>query len=144
MRRQSLNSANWSNGSCASPITPTSCFEGLDTLNGWPEKVKIMQRNWIGRSEGALVDFKLDGVAGPAGDKITVFTTRIDTIYGATSLQLAPSIRSLLTSSPTIPRCWRRSKILSVSSAVPRKQATSAPSKSTACLPTTTHQSVQR
>ena len=49
-----------------------------------------MQRNWIGRSEGALVDFKLDGPAGPAGDKITVFTTRIDTIYGATSLQLAP------------------------------------------------------
>ena len=49
-----------------------------------------MQRNWIGRSEGALVDFKLDGAAGPAGDKITVFTTRIDTIYGATSLQLAP------------------------------------------------------
>ena len=49
-----------------------------------------MQRNWIGRSEGTLVDFKLDGAAGPAGDTITVFTTRIDTIYGATSLQLAP------------------------------------------------------
>jgi len=62
----------------------------LETLEGWPEKVRIMQRNWIGRSEGALVDFKLDGVAGPAGDKITVFTTRIDTIYGATSIQLAP------------------------------------------------------
>ena len=65
-------------------------LQGLDELPGWPEKVKIMQRNWIGRSEGALVDFKLDGMAGPAGDKITVFTTRIDTIYGATSLQLAP------------------------------------------------------
>ncbi len=62
----------------------------LDTLPGWPEKVRTMQRNWIGRSEGALVDFKFDGAAGPAGDKITVFTTRIDTIYGATSLQLAP------------------------------------------------------
>ncbi|MGB8885665.1 MAG: leucine--tRNA ligase [Candidatus Korobacteraceae bacterium] len=62
----------------------------LDTLNGWPEKVRTMQRNWIGRSEGALVDFKLDGAAGPAGDTIPVFTTRIDTIYGATSLQLAP------------------------------------------------------
>ena len=49
-----------------------------------------MQRNWIGRSEGTLVDFKLDGPAGPAGDKITVFTTRVDTIFGATSLQLAP------------------------------------------------------
>jgi leucyl-tRNA synthetase len=65
-------------------------LNGLDSLEGWPEKVKTMQRNWIGRSEGALVDFKLDGVPGPAGDKITVFTTRIDTIYGATSLQLAP------------------------------------------------------
>ncbi len=68
----------------------------LDKLQGWPEKVRTMQRNWIGRSEGALVDFKLDGVGGPAGDKITVFTTRIDTIYGATSLQLAPE-HSLVT-----------------------------------------------
>ena len=65
-------------------------LQGLDRLPGWPEKVRIMQRNWIGRSEGALVDFKLDGVAGAAGDKVPVFTTRIDTIYGATSLQLAP------------------------------------------------------
>ena len=65
-------------------------LQGLDTLPGWPEKVRTMQRNWIGRSEGALVDFKLDGAAGPAGDKISVFTTRVDTIYGATSLQLAP------------------------------------------------------
>ena len=51
-------------------------LQGLDKLPGWPEKVRTMQRNWIGRSEGALVDFKLDGAAGPAGDKITVFTTR--------------------------------------------------------------------
>ena len=65
-------------------------LQGLDTLQGWPEKVRTMQRNWIGRSEGTLVDFKLDGAAGPAGDKISVFTTRVDTIYGATSLQLAP------------------------------------------------------
>jgi leucyl-tRNA synthetase len=63
---------------------------GLDKLEGWPEKVRTMQRNWIGRSEGALVDFKVDGVTGKAGDKITVFTTRIDTIFGATSIQLAP------------------------------------------------------
>jgi leucyl-tRNA synthetase len=63
---------------------------GLDQLDGWPEKVRTMQRNWIGRSEGALVNFKLDGPAGPAGDTITVFTTRIDTIFGATSLVLAP------------------------------------------------------
>jgi leucyl-tRNA synthetase len=62
----------------------------LDQLEGWPEKVRTMQRNWIGRSEGALVDFELEGPAGPAGTKISVFTTRIDTIYGATSVQLAP------------------------------------------------------
>jgi len=59
----------------------------LDRLPGWPEKVRTMQRNWIGRSEGTLVDFRLDSAAGEA---ITVFTTRVDTIFGATSVQLAP------------------------------------------------------
>jgi leucyl-tRNA synthetase len=53
---------------------------------GWPERVLAMQRNWIGRSEGAEVDFKVDG----SEDRIRVFTTRIDTIYGATCLILAP------------------------------------------------------
>jgi len=62
----------------------------LDKLTGWPEKVRTMQRNWIGRSEGTLVDFKLDGPSGPAGSTISVFTTRVDTIFGATSVQLAP------------------------------------------------------
>jgi leucyl-tRNA synthetase len=62
----------------------------LAKLDGWPEKVRVMQRNWIGRSEGALVEFELDGPAGPAGSTIGVFTTRIDTIFGATSVQLAP------------------------------------------------------
>jgi len=67
----------------------------LEKLGGWPEKVRIMQRNWIGRSEGTLVDFKLDYAEnhtgfGPAGSTISVFTTRVDTIFGATSVQLAP------------------------------------------------------
>ncbi len=62
----------------------------LDRLPGWPEKVRTMQRNWIGRSEGTLVDFKLDGATDPNSATITVFTTRVDTIFGATSLQLAP------------------------------------------------------
>jgi leucyl-tRNA synthetase len=62
----------------------------LDKLQGWPEKVRVMQQNWIGRSEGTLVDFDLGGTVGPAGSTITVFTTRVDTIYGATSVQLAP------------------------------------------------------
>jgi leucyl-tRNA synthetase len=62
----------------------------LDSLAGWPEKVRVMQRNWIGRSEGALIDFRLEGPAGKAGSKFGVFTTRVDTIFGATSIQLAP------------------------------------------------------
>ncbi|HEY6375342.1 MAG TPA: leucine--tRNA ligase [Edaphobacter sp.] len=66
-------------------------LDGLDKLDGWPEKVRTMQRNWIGRSEGALVDFAVDGeVKAPGCAKITVFTTRVDTIFGATSVQLAP------------------------------------------------------
>ncbi len=59
---------------------------GLDKLEGWPEKVRTMQRNWIGRSEGAFVDFAVT----TSPDKIKVFTTRVDTIFGATSVQLAP------------------------------------------------------
>ncbi|HEY3457435.1 MAG TPA: class I tRNA ligase family protein, partial [Bryobacteraceae bacterium] len=55
--------------------------------NGWPERVLAMQRNWIGRSEGAEIDFKLDD----SSQAIRVFTTRIDTIYGATCLILAPA-----------------------------------------------------
>jgi len=58
----------------------------LDLLEGWPEKVKVMQRNWIGRSEGAEIDFEIPGVE----QKLTVFTTRPDTIHGATFMVLAP------------------------------------------------------
>jgi leucyl-tRNA synthetase len=53
---------------------------------GWPERVLTMQRNWIGRSEGAEIDFKLE----ETGEPIRVFTTRVDTIYGATCAILAP------------------------------------------------------
>jgi len=53
---------------------------------GWPERVLVMQRNWIGRSEGAEIDFAL----AATGEKIRVFTTRVDTIYGATCVILAP------------------------------------------------------
>src|SRR5205814_2169036 len=62
-------------------------LKGLDTLNAWPEKVVVMQRNWIGRSEGARITFP---VAGRAGRDIEIFTTRIDMIYGATFVLLAP------------------------------------------------------
>jgi leucyl-tRNA synthetase len=72
-------------------------LDGLDKLDGWPEKVRTMQRNWIGRSEGTDVDFFLEEVQGPGTKglgtqptRIRVFTTRVDTIFGATSVQLAP------------------------------------------------------
>jgi leucyl-tRNA synthetase len=61
-------------------------LEGLDKLDGWPEKVRTMQRNWIGRSEGTEVEFAVEGRT----EKVRVFTTRVDTIFGATSVQLAP------------------------------------------------------
>jgi leucyl-tRNA synthetase len=60
--------------------------EGLDTLEHWPEKVKLMQRNWIGRSVGADVEFAVPSLA----KSIRIFTTRPDTIYGATFMVLAP------------------------------------------------------
>src|SRR5258707_1302338 len=60
--------------------------DGLDTLTEWPEKVKTMQRNWIGRSVGADVEF----LVPPLGKSIRIFTTRPDTIFGATFLVLAP------------------------------------------------------
>jgi leucyl-tRNA synthetase len=52
----------------------------------WPEGIKLLQRNWIGRSEGAEIDFKID----KSDQKIRVFTTRPDTLYGATYMVLAP------------------------------------------------------
>jgi leucyl-tRNA synthetase len=65
--------------------------ELLDDLKqlegGWPERVILMQRNWIGKSQGARVRFPVEGMVGR---KIEVFTTRIDTIYGATAVILAP------------------------------------------------------
>ena len=63
-------------------------LDGLDEID-WPTKIKTMQRNWIGRSQGAEVEFKVDG----DGQVIRVFTTRPDTLFGATFLVLAPEHR---------------------------------------------------
>ncbi len=58
----------------------------LDSLDGWPEKVKLMQKNWIGKSFGANVTFQLEG----SDQEISVYTTRPDTIFGSTFMVLAP------------------------------------------------------
>lgn len=75
-------------------------LDDLEKLPGWPERVKQMQANWIGRSEGAEVDFKLCDVDGNPieGDegKITVFTTRADTLFGNTFFLLAPEYKGLM------------------------------------------------
>jgi leucyl-tRNA synthetase len=60
-------------------------LDDLELLDGWPEKVKIMQENWIGKSEGVQIDFHTE-----AGDKLPVFTTRHDTVFGVTYMALAP------------------------------------------------------
>jgi leucyl-tRNA synthetase len=65
-------------------------LEALPTLTDWPEKVLTMQRNWIGRSEGARVRFPIANGLSPTADVVEVFTTRIDTIYGANFVLLAP------------------------------------------------------
>ena len=67
------------------PLYAERLLKGLDTLD-WPAGVKDMQRNWIGRSTGAEVDFALDGL----NEKLTVYTTRCDTLFGATYMVIAP------------------------------------------------------
>ena len=61
-------------------------LENLDQLEGWPEKVKTMQRNWIGKSHGAEITFSIEGYE----KGLTVFTTRADTLYGVTYMVLSP------------------------------------------------------
>ena len=60
-------------------------LDGLDKLPGWPDSVKTMQRNWIGRSEGLEIPFAIEGTSEP----VTVFTTRPDTLMGVTFLSIA-------------------------------------------------------
>ena len=66
-------------------------LDALDSLDRWPDKVRLMQKNWIGRSEGLLVRFALDPANAPNGEtELEVFTTRPDTLFGAKFMALAP------------------------------------------------------
>src|SRR5437588_6344055 len=66
-------------------------LEALDQLDRWPDKVRLMQKNWIGRSEGLLVRFALDPATAPKGEaELEVFTTRPDTLFGAKFMAVAP------------------------------------------------------
>ena len=67
-------------------------LENLDKLEGWPTKVKTMQRNWIGKSHGTEVDFTVQG----RDEILTVFTTRVDTIFGTTFMVLAPEYPAVM------------------------------------------------
>jgi len=107
-------------------------LDDLQKLDGWPEKVRTMQRNWIGRSEGAEIAFAIENPEDAPADeakarrggtallparegaqtlgKVSVFTTRVDTIYGATSLQLAPEhplVRQMAASHPELDQAVR-------------------------------------
>lgn len=74
-------------------------LEGLNRLTEWPEKVITMQRNWIGKSEGAYVDFPIEN----SDEKIKIFTTRIDTIFGATFVVLSPE-------HPLLEKIWGKNR----------------------------------
>src|SRR4051794_407430 len=66
-------------------------LDGLDMLDRWPDKVRLMQRNWIGRSEGMLLRFALDPKTTPQGEsELKIFTTRHDTLFGAKFMAIAP------------------------------------------------------
>src|SRR5437763_2686714 len=65
-------------------------LDALDGLDRWPDKVRLMQRNWIGRSEGLLIRFTLDPATTPAGEtELKIFTTRPDTLFGAKFMAIA-------------------------------------------------------
>ena len=78
-------------------------LEGLEDLNSWPTSVKMMQKNWIGKSEGALVKFKISN----SNDLLEVYTTRVDTIFGVSFLAISPNhniLKSQKKSNPILAR----------------------------------------
>ena len=103
---QVINGKGWRSGADVEQRELTQWFfritrfaedllKGLDSLERWPEKVLLMQRNWIGKSQGALLRFELLEKDQPEGfcqtDQLEVFTTRPDTLFGASFIALSPS-----------------------------------------------------
>ena len=79
-------------------------LDDIDKLNGWPDKVKSMQSNWIGRSEGAEINFKIDG----SSEELTVYTTRPDTLFGVSYMVIAPEhpiVEKLISGRPEEEKC---------------------------------------
>ncbi len=103
-------------------------LDGLDGLDGWPARVKQMQANWIGRSEGAHVDFALcDADGQPTEQAITVFTTRPDTLFGCTFFLLAPEhplVRELVAGTEHEAACEKVRAAAEAASAVERTSGT--------------------
>ena len=131
-------SASSSSGTSRSPSTPRSCSTTSTTLPGWPERVKAMQANWIGRSEGAEVDFTLcDADGEPTAETITVFTTRPDTLFGVHVLPAGAGAPARATSSwrarSTRPTCARVQELAARGDA--RSSARRASARSTARRP---------
>ena len=83
-------------------------LDGLDTLDRWPEKVRVMQQNWIGRSEGLLIRWPLAADTAPEGEtELEVYTTRPDTIFGASFMAIAadhPLARKMAEKNPVLAR----------------------------------------
>ncbi len=95
-------------------------LHAIDGLERWPEKVRIMQRNWIGRSEGARIRFALAGDDSLAEPAVEVFSTRPDTLYGASFLALSPGhplTRHLAASDPALAEFVRECERLGTSEA---------------------------
>jgi leucyl-tRNA synthetase len=90
-------------------------YYALDDLKRWPEKVRTMQKNWIGRSEGAQFSFKFDAEMPDGFDGVEVYTTRPDTLFGASFVALAydhPLIKSLTEDSPELQELARQCTVM--------------------------------
>jgi len=97
-------------------------LDDIEKLGEWPEKVRIMQRNWIGRSEGVNIDFPLVG----SDERLACFTTRVDTIYGCTYMVLAaehPMLESLIADNPDKEKIMEFVKEVRSESKIERAQA---------------------